>query len=41
MWTLISPDVYRLPFLERGWSEDRYEQWLADSLTATLLCPRP
>jgi AcrR family transcriptional regulator len=40
VWTLISPDVYRLLVLERGWSEDRYEQWLVDTLTATLLRSR-
>jgi AcrR family transcriptional regulator len=37
VWTLISPEVYQLLVLERGWSADMYEQWLGDSLSAALL----
>ncbi|HLM07792.1 MAG TPA: helix-turn-helix domain-containing protein [Blastococcus sp.] len=37
VWTLISPEVYRLLVLDRGWSADIYEQWLGDSLIAALL----
>jgi AcrR family transcriptional regulator len=37
VWTLISPEVYRLLVLERGWSAGMYEQWLGDSLRAALL----
>ena len=40
VWTLISPDVYRLLVLERGWSAESYEQWLTSSLSAALLEPR-
>jgi AcrR family transcriptional regulator len=38
-WTLAGPDVYRLLVSECGWSPDRYQQWLADSLTSLLLRP--
>ena len=36
IWTLISPDVYRMLVVERGWSHDDYERWLADTLVATI-----
>jgi AcrR family transcriptional regulator len=36
VWTLISPDVYRLLVVERGWSHDTYEHWLGDALVAAL-----
>jgi AcrR family transcriptional regulator len=41
VWTLISPEVYRLLVLDCGWTDDRYEQWLAESLTGSLLHSRP
>ncbi|MBA2759473.1 MAG: TetR/AcrR family transcriptional regulator [Chloroflexia bacterium] len=37
MWTLTSPDVHRMLRIERGWSVERYELWLAESLIAALL----
>jgi AcrR family transcriptional regulator len=37
VWTLISPEVYGLLVLERGWSADMYERWLRDALSAALL----
>ena len=37
---LASPEVYRLLVLDRGWSLDRYEAWLADCLVSQLLPPR-
>jgi AcrR family transcriptional regulator len=37
VWTLISPEVYRLLVLERGWSAAMYERWLGDTLRAALL----
>jgi AcrR family transcriptional regulator len=40
VWTLISPDLYRLLVGDRRWSHATYERWLADTLTATLL-PTP
>lgn len=37
LWTLTSYDVHRRLVVERKWSADRYEQWLADSLVLTLI----
>jgi len=34
---LASPELYRLLVVDRGWSADRYEQWLAEALAAQLL----
>jgi AcrR family transcriptional regulator len=36
VWTLISPEVYELLVVDRGWSPDEYEQWLARALTDAL-----
>lgn len=35
--TLVLPEVYRSLVLERGWTADRYETWLAANLTHQLL----
>jgi AcrR family transcriptional regulator len=37
VWTLCSVAVHELLVIERGWSSDRYEAWLATSLIAALL----
>jgi AcrR family transcriptional regulator len=37
LWTLNHPDVWQLLVRQRGWSPERFEQWLGDSLTAQLL----
>jgi AcrR family transcriptional regulator len=37
IYTVMSPDVYRLITVERGWSADRYERWLARALCCMLL----
>ncbi len=37
VFTLCSLAVYDLLVLERGWSDDRYEAWLAAALTVELL----
>jgi AcrR family transcriptional regulator len=37
LWTLNHPSVYYLLVYERGWSEERYEQWLADVFIHQLL----
>ena len=34
---LMSPEVYRLLVIDRGWKTDRYERWLADTLDHQLL----
>lgn len=39
LWTLISPEVCRLLVDGRGWSLDRWEQWLATTLADALLGP--
>ena len=36
---LMSPEVYRLLVGDRGWSPDRYEQWLRETLIGQLLPP--
>ncbi|MFF5290275.1 TetR/AcrR family transcriptional regulator [Paractinoplanes globisporus] len=35
--TLVLPEVYRTLVIERGWTPDRYEDWLANALIAQLL----
>jgi AcrR family transcriptional regulator len=37
VWTLASPEVHGLLRDARGWSQERYVDWLADSLTRILL----
>jgi AcrR family transcriptional regulator len=37
LWTLTGSDVYRMLVRERGWSSQRYQDWLADTLVRTLL----
>ena len=37
VWTLCSLAVHDLLVLERGWSYERYETWLADALVCELL----
>ncbi len=39
LWTLGGFDVYRLLVIERRWSPDRYESWLAETLIQQLLAP--
>jgi len=34
---LMSPELYRLLVIDRGWTPGRYEQWLAEALAAQLL----
>jgi len=37
VWTLNSPQVYQLLAGDRGWTDDEYEQWLAEALISQLL----
>jgi TetR/AcrR family transcriptional regulator, regulator of autoinduction and epiphytic fitness len=37
IFTMMSPEVHRILTVQRGWSPDRYESWLARSLRALLL----
>lgn len=38
-WALTGRDVYRMLVRERGWSPQKYEDWLADTLVDSLLTP--
>jgi AcrR family transcriptional regulator len=37
IWTLTSAEVYNLLVVDRGWSAEEYEFWLAETLTRLLL----
>jgi len=37
VWTLTSPEVHRLIRVDRAWTAQRYADWLAETLTLTLL----
>jgi hypothetical protein len=37
LWALSNEELYRELVVERGWSLDRYERWLAITLVAQLL----
>ncbi|HEY8797852.1 MAG TPA: helix-turn-helix domain-containing protein [Candidatus Dormibacteraeota bacterium] len=37
VWSLTSPEMHRLLRVDRGWTMERYTEWLADTLTLTLL----
>lgn len=41
LWTLNHPSLYPLLVHERGWTPERYEQWLADLQCSELLLRRP
>jgi AcrR family transcriptional regulator len=41
LWTLNHPDVWQLLVVERGWSPEQYEQWLADTSAEQLLGEQP
>jgi AcrR family transcriptional regulator len=36
-WALTGSDVYRMLVRERGWSSQKYQDWLADTLVRSLL----
>jgi AcrR family transcriptional regulator len=38
-WMFTSRDVYRMLVRERGWSPQKYQDWLADTLVRSLLTP--
>ena len=38
-WMFTGRDVYRMLVRERGWSPQKYQDWLADSLVHSLLAP--
>ena len=37
LWMYTSRDVYRMLVIEGGWTPDRYEEWLAQTLVAALV----
>jgi hypothetical protein len=37
VWTLTSPEVFQLLTAFRGWTKEKYLQWLAETLTRLLL----
>lgn len=37
VWALTSAEVHHLLTVQRGWSEERYERWIGDTLIAMLL----
>lgn len=37
LWTLTSRELYRMMVMQRGWSSDEYEKWLAELLAKSLL----
>ena len=37
IWALASPDLSRMLCDDRGWTEDEYGDWLADTLVSALL----
>ena len=39
-WALTGRDVYRMLVRERGWSADKYEHWLANTLVDSLVSSR-
>jgi hypothetical protein len=36
-WMFTGRDVYRMLVRERGWSSQKYQDWLADTLVRALL----
>jgi AcrR family transcriptional regulator len=38
---LMSPELYRLLVIDRGWPPERYEHWLTRTLTHQLTSPSP
>jgi AcrR family transcriptional regulator len=39
LWMLTGRDAYRMFVCERGWSPQKYQDWLADTLVHSLLTP--
>lgn len=37
LWTFTGRDMYRMLVMERGWTSDEYEKWLAQLLVNTLI----
>jgi AcrR family transcriptional regulator len=39
VYLLMSPDAYRILTVERGWKPETFENWLAHTMSRTLLAP--
>jgi AcrR family transcriptional regulator len=39
LWALISPELYLLLVVRRGWPLDDYERWLVEAISDALLSP--
>lgn len=39
VWAMTSPEIYLMLTIERSWTPDKYEKWLADAWTHLLLPP--
>lgn len=37
VWAMTSPELFQLLTMDRGWTTEKYTQWLADVLTRLLL----
>jgi len=37
VYAIMSPELYRILTVERGWTPDRYEAWVSDALRSQLL----
>lgn len=37
VWTITSPQVFRLLIVDRGWSREKYISWLGETLARLLL----
>jgi AcrR family transcriptional regulator len=37
VWSLASPEMHRMLRVERGWTSERYTEWLGETLTRTLV----
>jgi hypothetical protein len=36
-WAMTSPELFQLLTVDRGWTKEKYSQWLADTLIRLLL----
>lgn len=37
LWAFTGRDIYRMLVIERGWTSEEYEKWLAQLLIKTLI----
>jgi hypothetical protein len=39
LWMYTSREIYRMLVQEGGWSPDKYQAWLAETLVSSLVAP--